>query len=80
MNYNILIETISEIVNNDSIYKKGLTLVYAVDEHLHKRLDEHFHYKTKAEEDNDNDEFEHTDDFEVEIGGIIIKFIKNEGK
>jgi hypothetical protein len=75
MNYNKLIETMSEIVNNDLIYKKGLTLVYEIDEHLHEKLDEHFHYKIKG----DNvPNFKHTDDFEVEIGGIVIKFIKNE--
>jgi hypothetical protein len=75
MTYETLIETIREIVNNELIYKKGLTLEYSLDDEFHKKLDEHFHYQTNGGNSND---FEHTDEFEVEIGGIIIKFIKNE--
>ena len=75
MDYEKLIETVREIANNDSIYKEGLTLTYALEEKYHEKLDEHFHYKTKA---NETEDFKHTNDFEVEIGGIIIKFIKNE--
>ena len=73
MTYDILVETIREVLDNDLIYKEGLTLEYRLDEIFHKQLDEHFHYQT-----NSNYDFEHTDDFEVEIGGIIVKFIKNE--
>ena len=75
MDYNTIIETVKEIVNNDIIYKEGLTLVYKLDDKFHKQLDEHFFYQTKS---NEHSEFEHSDDFEVEIGGIIIKFVKDE--
>lgn len=77
MTYEKLIETVSEIVNNNLIYKGGLTLVYEVDQHLYKRLDEHFFYKSNGK---DGAKFEPSDDFEVEMGGIVIKFIKNEKK
>jgi len=75
MKYETLIETIREIANNELIHKKGLTLVYSLDEEFHRKLDEHFHYQTN---DSNIDDFESTDEFEVEIAGIIIKFIKNE--
>jgi hypothetical protein len=73
MTYDKLIETISEIVNNDLIYKKGLTLVYEVDKNLYRRLEEHFFYKANGK---DGGKFEPSEDFEVELGGVIIKFIK----
>lgn len=72
MNYTELIETISEIVNNDKIYKKDLTLVYELDNINHKKMDEHLFYKSNPS----NAEFIHKDIIEVEIGGILIKFIK----
>jgi len=72
MNYNQLIETISEIVNNEKINKENLTLVYELDETNHKNMDEHLFYKSNT---NDS-EFVHRDIIEVEIGGILIKFIK----
>jgi len=75
MNYDILIKTISEMVNNDLIYKEGLSLTYNVDYRLHRRLDEHFYYKANGKKITN---YEPTDEFEVEMGGIIIKFVKNE--
>ena len=75
MNYDKLIKTISEIINNDLIYKEGLSLTYTVDEHIHVKLDEHFFYKANTKKST---KFEPTDEFEVEMGGIIIKFVKNE--
>ena len=75
MDYNIIIETISEIVNNDLIYKEGLTLEYTLDEKFHMKLDEHFFYKG---EHGDDEIYEYNGDFEVELGGILIKFKVNE--
>jgi hypothetical protein len=75
MKYEILIQTISEIVNNELIYKKGLELVYKLDAKKHKKLSEHFFYKINGES---NLEFEYTEEFEVEIGDILIKFIIDE--
>jgi hypothetical protein len=72
MNYNELIESISEIVSNDKIYKSGLTLVYKLDDFNHKKMDEHLYYKSNP----NGFDFKHSDIFEVEIGGVLVKFIK----
>lgn len=72
MNYNELIETISEIVNNEKIYKNGLSLTYELDNENHKKMDEHLFYKANPS----SSDFIHRDIVEVEIGGILIKFIK----
>jgi hypothetical protein len=66
MDYNELIETISEIVNNEKIHKNGLTLVYELSEENHKKMDEHLYYKANPDRST----------IEVEIGGITIKFFK----
>tara|TARA_B100000927_G_scaffold244457_1_gene206786 strand:- start:1406 stop:1636 length:231 start_codon:yes stop_codon:yes gene_type:complete len=71
MNYEELIETISEVINNKKIYKEGLTLLYELDEENHAKMDEHLFYKSKPEGN-----FEHRDIIELEIDGVIIKFIK----
>lgn len=72
MNYNQLIETISEIVNNENICKDNLTLVYELDEQNHLKMDEHLFYKSNTLSDN----FTHSEIIELEIGGIFVKFIK----
>jgi len=72
MNYDKLIETIKIIVNEKDFYKEGLTLVYKIDPKRHKKLSEHFHYKITKNENND---YEYTEEFEIEIANIIIKFI-----
>jgi len=74
MDYNELIDTISEIVNNEKIYKEGLILTYELNEHNHKKMDEHLFYKSNPNGSN----FEHKDIVEVEIGGILIKFLKKQ--
>lgn len=75
MDYDIIIKTISEMVNNDLIYKENLTMEYVLDEDLLMKLDEHFFYKGKHEDDV----YEYNGGFEVELGGILIKFkINNE--
>lgn len=73
MDYEILIKTISEIVENNNIYKIGLIMLYQLPEKKHKQLNEHLFYKDK---DNLNKEFTPTEIFDVEIGGVIVKFIK----
>lgn len=72
VDYNIVIQTISEIVNNDKIYKKGLTLIYELDEYNFNKLNEDIYYKLNPEGNN----FKLSDTFEVEISDIIIKFVK----
>ena len=72
MKYEQLIETISEMVDNDKIYKNGLTLIYELDEKNHKQMNEQLFYKSNPIDVV----FVATNEFEVELGGIIIKFIK----
>jgi len=76
--YEKIIETVSEIQENDLIYKKGLTLVYNLDEAVHKKLDEHFYYKIQPDNFIDDGSFEYTDEFEVNLGGVIVIFKRNE--
>lgn len=72
MNYEILIQTISEVINNNDIYKKDLTLLYELPVKLHKQMDEHLFYKANP----NSTEFVHRDEIELEVGGIKVKFIK----
>lgn len=73
MNYEELIETISEVVNNKNIYKNGLVLLYELDEKNHIKMDEHLFYKS-----NPDGKFEHREIIEVEIGGVVVRFIKKD--
>lgn len=74
MTYEKLIETISMIVDNENIYKEGLTLVYELDEKRHKQINEHLFFKSNPTTSS----FVATDEFEVELGGILVKFVKNK--
>jgi len=72
MNYEQLIETVSLMVENEKIYKKGLTLVYVLTEKNHKQMNEQLFYKSNPA----TAKFVLADEFEVEVEGIIVKFIK----
>jgi maltoporin len=72
MTYEILINTVSEIVNNGNINKDGLTLTYTLPDDIHKSFNEELFYKTQTVGVN----FTPTDEYEVEIGGVLIKFLK----
>ena len=72
MKYEELIETISEIYNNDNIQKNGLVLVYYLNEKNYKKTTEEFFYKTNPI----TEPCVYTDEFEVELGGILVRFIK----
>jgi hypothetical protein len=74
MRYETLIETLSEIANNEKIETEGLTLVYELDEKNHKQMDEHLYYKGNPE----GRDFKHSDKIEIEIEGLTVKFIKKE--
>ena len=74
MTYEKLIETISEIVENENIVKEGLSLVYELNEKKHKQMNEHLFFKSNPITTT----FKPTDEFEVELGGIVIKFIKKK--
>lgn len=76
MTYEDLIETISEIVENKKIYKIGLSIIYELSEKNHKQMNEQLFYKSNPITAT----FERSDEFEVEIGGILVKFIKEKEK
>lgn len=76
MNYQNLITTLTEIYNNENIEKKGLTLVYELSPKEHKGMTEELFYKTNPSSTN----CVYTDEFEVEIEGIVIRFIKKTNK
>lgn len=72
MKYEELIETVSLIVENDKIYKTNLTLVYILDEKNHKQMNEQLFYKSNPA----TTKFTPTEEFEVELGGVVVKFVK----
>lgn len=72
MNYEQLIETLSELVENEKVHKTGLTLVYELDEKNHKQMNEQLFYKSNPM----TTPFTPNDVFEVEISGILVRFIK----
>jgi len=74
MKYEELIETVSEIINNDKIKKDNMVLVYELDETMHKKMDEHLFYKSNPADAV----FEHKDVVEVIIGGLTVRFIKKD--
>ena len=72
MNYEELITTVSHIVENEAIHKKGLTLLYILDEKNHKQMNEELFYRS-----NDIQAiFTPSDEFEVTLGGVLVKFVK----
>ena len=74
MTYEQLIETVSLIVENEKIYKTGMTIVYELTELNHKQMNEQLFYKSNPP----SAKFTKTEEFEVELGGIIIKFVKEK--
>lgn len=74
MNYESLLLTISEIIQNDKITKTGLCLTYSLNESEHRKLNEELLVNSNREL------LDFTDIFEVEIDGLLVKFIKNENK
>lgn len=76
MKYEDLIETISEIVQNPKIFKTGLIISYELSEKNHRQMNEELFYKANPITAT----FEDNDEFEVEIGGILVKFIKEKTK
>jgi hypothetical protein len=71
MNYEKLIETISTIVNSETIHKENLSLVYELPEDLLKKMDEELYYRT-----NKVGVFEHKDEIDINVMGVKIKLIK----
>lgn len=71
MNYEALIKTVSEIVDNPNIEKNGLVLMYELPEAIHNQMNEELFYKLKQ-----GVIFVPSDIFEIEIEGILIRFKK----
>lgn len=72
MKYEDIITTVTSIVNDETIYKEGLTLSYELSKSDHTNLNEEiFHMFNPM-----TAEFIPNDEFEIAIGGIIIKLIK----
>lgn len=72
MNFDKLIETVSEILENEKIEKNGLVLTYNLNPKAHLAMNLELQHKTQGV----NSEFKPVDEFEVEIGGIVINFVK----
>ena len=72
MNYQKLITTISEVYNNENIEKDGLVLVYYLDEKQHKGMTETLFYKSNPV----TEPCVYENEFEVELGGVLVRFVK----
>lgn len=72
MKYEDLIETVSEIINNEKINKNGLIITYVLDEEKHNKMNEHLYYLSNPM----GTDYEKNNEFEVEIDGLVVKFIK----
>jgi tRNA U34 5-carboxymethylaminomethyl modifying GTPase MnmE/TrmE len=71
MDYNKIIEIASEIVNNDKLYKKGLTLEYRLTEDEHKKLDEELFYKYNQA----STPFTHQEVIEFDTEDVLLRFV-----
>jgi len=72
MTYEQLIETVSVMIADERIQKRGLILSYVLPEHEHRKINEVLFYKN-----NPTANFiTYEDEFEIEIGVIIIKLTK----
>jgi hypothetical protein len=72
MTYTELIETVSLIVENEKIQKRGLVLYYELPETEFRTINEELFYKTNPFSTN----FESSNEFEVMLGNILVKFKK----
>lgn len=72
MNYQELLYTITEIIENPKINKSGLSLTYTLPEAEHRALNEELCYNSNPT----NPIVNFTDIFEIEIEGLLIKIVK----
>jgi hypothetical protein len=72
MTYEKLIETISAIIQEPNVYKNGLTLTYTLTSQEHMTLNEELYRQTNQYAKT----FIPNDEFDVEIDGILVKFVK----
>jgi hypothetical protein len=72
MTYEQLIDSVTSILNDETIYKNGLTLTYELIPKNHKAMNEFLFYKSNPITSNPI----LTDEFEADFDGIIVKFTK----
>lgn len=74
MNYDSLILTVSQIVENENINKNGLSLMYTLEERAFNDINlDLFQRSNQVFTD-----FKPSDEFEVVIGGILVKIVKKQ--
>lgn len=71
MTYDDLINSVSAIVNDETILKKGLVLMYYLDVETHKKMNEELFYRSNPI----TEKLIPNEEFEVELGGLIVKFV-----
>jgi hypothetical protein len=72
MTYQELIETVSFMVENPKIQKKGLTMLYELPEAEHNQINQELFYKANPY----STKFVPESEFEAMLGGILVKFKK----
>lgn len=70
MKYETVLQTIKNILENDLIEKEGLTLNYTLDKDALRQLDEEVYIQIHGHING----HERSDELEVELGGILLKF------
>lgn len=73
MQYDKLLSTLSAIVDNPDIEKRGLVLEYNLTSDAHRKMHEQLFYTLKQ-----YSELVYTDIFEVEVEGVLVRFVKND--
>jgi len=71
MTYDDLINSVSAIVNDETILKKGLVLMYYLDAETHRKMNEELFYRSNPI----TEKLVPNEEFEVELGGLIVKFV-----
>ena len=74
IDYFKITDTVTEILSNEKITKEGLTLVYELENQNHIKLQEDLFYRN----DPKGKDFKPTETFELEVGDIMVKFIKKK--
>ncbi len=72
MTYEKLITTMTKIINDETIEKEGLTLVYELNEKRHRQMNEELFYKSNPM----TADFKPVDEFEVDFEDVKVKFVK----
>ena len=73
MTYQELIVTVSLIIENEKIHKRGLSLLFDLPEAELDLINEELYRKANPY----GTSFERADEFEVMLGGILVKFKKS---